>query len=127
MNTSNWKFDGNEDVLDSREIVERYNELAELETRTDGELAEMLALEELRKQGETCADWDYGETLIHESHFTDYAEELITECYPEIAKALDSSSWPMTCLKMDWDMAARDLKTDYTPVEFNGSTYWIRS
>lgn len=122
-----WKFNGSDDVMDSRDIIERYDELAGLETRTDDELAEMTALEALRKQGEDCADWDYGETLIRDDYFEEYTRELVADCYPEVSKVIEASSWPMMCLKMDWDSAARVLKMDYTSIEFCGVTYWIRS
>ena len=87
---------------------------------------ELAALKALASEAESSPDWQYGETLIRDSYFTEYTEQLIDDCYPEVSKALASSDWPMTCLKMDYEQAARDLKVDYMPVEFNGSTYWIR-
>lgn len=27
---------------------------------------------------------------------------------------------------VDWERAARELQMDYTPVEFDGVTYWVR-
>ena len=131
---TDWKFDGTEDTLDSREIIERIEELeAELEdsdNHSEDDFADMArelaALKALASEAEDSPDWQYGETLIHDSYFTEYTEQLIDDCYPEVSKALASSDWPMTCLKMDYEKAARDLKVDYMPVEFNGSTYWIR-
>ena len=32
--------------------------------------------------------------------------------------------WPNTCI--DWDQAAGELKMDYSAVDFDGVTYWIR-
>ena len=122
-----WKFDGTEDVIDSRDIIERYDELAVLETLTDDELAEKTALEKLRAEGESSPDWDYGEQLIRESYFEDYIEQLIDDCYPEVSKALASSEWPMRHLKLDIEDAAQEAKVDYFEVEFNGSTYLIRA
>lgn len=94
-----------------------------LEPEEDEELA---ALKALASEAESSPDWRYGETLIRDSYFTEYTKELVADCYPEIDRAHGVSTWPNYCLKMDWDMAARDLKVDYMPVEFNGSTYWIR-
>ena len=127
MDTTDWKFDGTEDVIDSRDIIERYDELAAIEELTEDELNEKTALEKLRAKGEASPDWDYGETLIRESYFEDYIEQLIDDCYPEVSKALYSGEWPMRHLKLDIEDAASEAKVDYFEVEFNGSTYLIRS
>jgi hypothetical protein len=127
METSNWKFDGTDDMLDSRDIVERYDELAAIEEMTTEEVNEMAALEKLRRDGEASPDWDYGETLIRESYFEAYIEQLIDDCYPEVSKALSSGEWPMRHLKLDIEDAANEAKFDYIEVEFNGSTYLIRA
>lgn len=88
---------------------------------------ELKALKALEAKASSAPDWQRGETLIHDGYFQEYIEELIDVCYPKVAKALQSSEWPMTCLKMDWEQAARDARVDYMDVTFNGSTYWIRS
>lgn len=121
-----WKFDGTEDVLDSRDIIERMEELQRNGGLTEDEEEELAALAALADQAESSPDWSYGEQLIRESYFEEYTQQLVDDCYPEVAEALTSSNWPMTCLKMDWKQASRDLMTDYTHVEFNGSTYLIR-
>ena len=35
-----------------------------------------------------------------------------------------SNQWPLYCI--DWEYAARELKHDYTSVDFDGVTYWVR-
>lgn len=90
------------------------------------ELEELEALKALVSEAESSPDWNYGETLIRDDYFVRYTEDLIADCYPEVSKALESSQWPMTCLKLDYKQAARDLKVDYMPVTFNGITFWIR-
>ncbi len=67
-----------------------------------------------------AADWRYGETLIRDSYFRDYAMELADD----ISAVPDNAQWPMTCI--DWDQAARELQYDYTAVDFDGVTYWVR-
>ena len=37
----------------------------------------------------------------------------------------DKDAWPYTCI--DWEQAARELRYDYTSVDFDDVTYWIRS
>ena len=67
-----------------------------------------------------AADWRYGETLIRDSYFKDYAMELAED----IGAINRDATWPNTCI--DWDQAARELQMDYTAVDFDGVTYWIR-
>lgn len=45
------------------------------------EVAELYTLRALVEQCESYGDWEHGETLIRESYFTEYIEDLIDECY----------------------------------------------
>lgn len=138
-----------EDMIDSRDIEERISELEamaspcnqcggnlpvdgappceqclgtlEQSTRDIGENDELAALLALRDEAEGySADWKYGSTLIRDSYFEDYAQQLA-----EDIGAIDASAkWPMSCI--DWKQAARELQMDYTSVEFDGVTYWVR-
>ena len=38
---------------------------------------------------------------------------------------MGGASLAATCI--DWAQAARELRMDYTSVDFDGVTYWIRS
>lgn len=129
-------IDNTEDVIDSRDIIERIEELEAMELdstwSTDSEEAterglddeeeELVNLRALAKDAADYAeDWQHGATLIRESYFVDYAQELA-----EDITGYDQSkaSWPYT--HIDWNAAADDLKQDYTEVEFNGVTYYVR-
>lgn len=35
-----------------------------------------------------------------------------------------NATWPCNCI--DWDEAAEQLQQDYTEVDFDGVTYWVR-
>lgn len=89
---------------------------------------ELKGLEDLAEEAEGCAeDWFYGAQLIRDSHFKDYAQELAEDTCPfsrgsDEAKLLES--WPYRCI--DWRQAAEELKQDYSSVEFDGVTYWVR-
>lgn len=87
----------------------------------DEEAEELTNLEDLAKQAEGYGDWEYGETLIRDSYFAEYAEELAED----IGAINKSAAWPLTYI--DWDAAAEALKQDYTSIEFDGVTYWMRS
>jgi hypothetical protein len=128
------QISNSDDVLDSRNIIERIEELqAErdsyepegndpetwAEAYTD-EAEELAALEALQSEAEDyCPDWRYGATLVRDSYFKDYAQELAEDC-----GLLKQSAWPNNCI--DWDRAARELRMDYTSVEFDGVTYWVQ-
>lgn len=145
-----------DDVIDSRDIIERleelesereclvstYNECREAAERCvddvgyrqdmmdaskaladwmDDYAHELEALKALADEAADYAeDWEYGVTLIRDSYFKDYVMELA-----EYIGAINANAtWPNDCI--DWAMAARELQMDYTAVEFDGVTYWVR-
>ena len=112
-----------DDVIDSRDVIERLAELDALahDEITVEERAEMDMLRALAHDGEQASgDWQYGTTLIRDSYFVKYAQESAED----IGAIDDDARWPHTSI--DWDDAARDLRMDYTSIEFNGVTYWVR-
>jgi len=86
------------------------------------EIEELEALKDLQSEASYSTDWKYGETLIHENYFETYARELASDI-----GAYDDRNvkWPFTCI--DWEAAAEELKQDYSEVDFDGETYYIRS
>lgn len=126
-----------EETIDSREIIERIEELqgereSWLETSAQPwpdaypeEAAELAALEKLAEQASAAPDWRYGEILVRESYFTDYIRELIDDCY-EIPIEINSGQWPWRHMSMDYEAAAADAQSDYIDADFNGVTYFIR-
>jgi len=115
------------DIIDSRDVIARIDELVEF-AGDDGdkldidERDELDALLGLASQATDSPDWECGETLIRDSYFEDYAQELA-----EDTGAIDrnATNWPMYCI--DWEWAARELKMDYFCVDFDGIDYWIHS
>lgn len=134
------KFD---DIIDSRDVIKRIDELQQeqsdvmtgfacVEDMDDETRVAFLAweadyaheldtLRKLRDEAEGCGDWKYGETLIRDSYFEDYAQELAEDC----DMLQEGATWPYTCI--DWEKAARELQMHYTSVTFDGVEYWIRS
>jgi antirestriction protein len=125
-----------DDVIDVRDIIER---LEELESDIDfqctasvyglGKEAELKAelktlvsiMDEMQGYGgdeQWRGDW-YPLTLIRESHFTDYVQEMLEDC-GEIPKDLPHY------IHIDWQATARDVQVDYTPIEVDGATYFYR-
>lgn len=110
-----------EDIIDSRDIIERIEELSGFDTRDADEQRELDALEALQNEAEGYApDWKYGAALVRDSYFETYARELAEE----LTTGGVVLNWPYTCI--DWAEAARELKMDYTELEFDGVSYWVR-
>ncbi len=127
-------LDNTMDMIDSRDIIARIAVLSALrqpgpvdlgndvDNNTDQdtlfqELADLEALQD--DDGEYVADWYDGATLIRDSYFENYAQELAED----MGLLARSSAWPYTCI--DWEQAARELQQDYTRVDFGGVTYWV--
>lgn len=111
------------DIIDSRDIIARIDYLAtyEEEGLDEYERTELATLREVAAEGESLADWQYGEALIRDSYFEDYARELA-----EDIGAIDpNASWPLSYI--DWERAADALLMDYTSIEIDGTTYYGRS
>jgi hypothetical protein len=153
----NREVDNSQDVLDSRDVIARIEELESLrdDWQKDNELPdyqapetskdkwigddwtdeqtakwtewdesdegqELKALKALADQCEGYGDWAYGETLIRDSYFQDYAEQFAED----IGAINSDATWPNNCI--DWEKAADELQMDYTSVDWDGVTYWIR-
>jgi hypothetical protein len=139
------------EILDSRDIIERLEELKEhfeaLHEQETEEGKTALSFDEwfkalpsdcddLEEYKELCnlqsecedyaADWLHGAQLIREDYFTDYIEELIKDCYP-IPKEIDSDAWPYRHITIDYEAAAEEAKQDYTYVTFMDYDYFIRA
>ena len=116
MSVSNY-----DDVIDSRDIIERIEELTDtLELLDAEEKEELETLVALQNEAEGySSDWKYGETLIRESYWEQYVQELC-EDNGDIPKDLPSY------IEIDWEVTANNIKTDYTEVDFDGITYYIR-
>lgn len=114
------------DTIDVRDIIERFKELEDIETPDEDEAAELAQLtailEDLKGYGgdeQFRGDW-YPVTLIADSYFTTYAQELA-----EDIGAIDrNAQWPLQYI--DWQAAAHALQQDYSTVEIEGSTYHYR-
>ncbi len=114
-----------EDILDSLDIMARMDYLDSLYSArdeiTNDEISERTQLRKLHDQGADYAeDWEYGTTLIRDSYFTEYAQEVADD----IGAVDIHATWPMGYI--DWDQAARALQQDYSGVDFDGVTYWVR-
>lgn len=88
----------------------------------DDNLDELEVLREANEQGENYApDWTYGETVIDERYFEEYAKELAYD----IGALRGNEQWPHN--HIDWEAAASELLNDYTEIDIGDRTYLVRS
>jgi hypothetical protein len=139
------RWDEMDGYIDSRDVIERLDELEDAaseeptdlgctacgeESYPDDEIpslgpecaTELRTLRTFAEQGsQVAADWEHGETFIPESDFEDYARELAED----IGAIQSDAGWPTGYI--DWPRAAEALKMDYSSIEVEGTTYWARS
>lgn len=146
MLTKTRDISNSDDVIDARDVIARFEELEgdresaagaaepndaaeaqalkEFDESDEGLEYEVLGslLRELKGNGgdeQWRGDW-YPITLIRDSYFKEYAQEIAEDC-----DMINSSlAWPYTCI--DWEQAAKELQGDYTSIDFDGVTYWVR-
>lgn len=125
------------DIIDVRDLIERYEELVnlldisahELLPGSSAELANLNAesltlasiLDKLMGNGgdeEWRGDW-YPVTLVRDSYFKTYAQELVEDC-GDIPRDLPNY------IAIDWQVTARNIRVDYLSTEIDGITYWYR-
>lgn len=129
------KLDLTADIIDVRDIIARIEELESLkddhEAEPDGghwsdedaqELQTLTAIMEDLKgysgDEQWRGDW-YPITLIRETYFPDYVQELLEDC-GEIPRDLPHY------IHIDWEATARDVKVDYGSVTVDGVEYLYR-
>lgn len=110
-------------LIDSRDIIDRIEELTELiagELTPDDFLEATKEYDDLITLQEECEgveDWNYGVTLIHENYFEQYIDEMLEDC----GKLPKNLPFYINII-IDYDV----LKQDYTEVDFNGETYYVQ-
>jgi hypothetical protein len=112
-----------DNVFDSRDVEERIKELELFEKDEDFDQEDKDELEKLRafKDEVNSSEWDFGLTFISENYFEEYAQEFAED----IGAISKDSQWPLN--HIDWEAAARELKMDYSTVEYDNETYYYRS
>jgi hypothetical protein len=116
------------DIIDSRDIIARIDELesyynaeAFADNLDEDEREELLVLKSLAEEAENVCSWEDGETMIHDTYFREYAEQYADD----IGAVGTENQWPLT--HIDWEAAADDLQQDFSSVDYDGQTFWVRS
>jgi len=130
------------DIIDSRGIIElidevegEYDGLAEITTgnkdfkeavlamigSNDDRIEDYVRAKAFEAEAKDYVeDWQYGASLIKDSYFTDYAQQLAED----IGAVDKDAPWPNN--HIDWDAAVKELQQDYTEITVDGDTYWVR-
>ena len=138
MPTGQNEITNSDDVIDSRSIIERieyltderdnyetteeHNPVEQWAIDNPDEAAELAALEALQEEAEGYSeDWKHGATLVRDSYFTKYAEELVRDI-GDLPRDLPG----YVADNINWQGVAADIQVDYTSVDFDGVEYWVR-
>lgn len=112
-------------VIDSRDVIARIEELETdrdlaLEDDQDFDEEELDALIALREQCQDYEDWQYGATLVSWSYWEEYVRQLC-EDIGDIPRNIPDY------IVIDWQATADNIAQDYTEVDFDGESYYIRN
>lgn len=137
--------DPGDDVLDSRDLVARQQELEllfdfdyelfagpgdfeeHIRNHPDGgddDALEYAMIYAVNQEGADTfggGDWDGGIILVSDDYFVEYAEQVASD----IGAVSDEHTWPTSYI--DWEAAAAALQMDYATVEYDGVIYWARA
>ena len=116
-------YEGKQNDIDDKleEISTKELEIQECEFEYNRYSEELVELEELKEEVSNNSDegFEYGIQLIHENEIDDYLHEILVEC-GYIPK--DLPSW----IEIDWQATYDNMKQDYSELELNGSTFYVR-
>ena len=116
-------YDGKQNNIDDKleEISNKELEIQECEVEYSRCAEELKELEALKKEISNNSDegFEYGIQLIHEDDIDDYFHEMLIDC-GYIPK--DMPSW----IVIDWQATYNNMKQDYSEIELNGNTFYVR-
>jgi len=115
-------IDDEDNEYDKKELIESYESAKiSLELWEQDNLAELKVLRDFAEEGESLSrDWRHGETLIREDYWVDYVKQMLEDC-GDLPRDLPDY------IEIDWDKTANNIAMDYSTLEFDGVTYYIRS
>jgi len=122
------EIDNSMDYIDSRDILERIEDLESMkedwgeEWDESSESDELKNLLSIRDECEGYGDWKYGETLIRRSEWVDYCQEFCID----VGYVSSELPWLIEN-NIDWKGVADDMEQDYMTIDFDGVEYLMRA
>ena len=116
-------YEGKQNDIDNKleEISNKELEIQECEVEYNRYSSELEELEALKDEISNNSDegFEYGIQLIHENDIDDYFHEMLIDCgyIPN-----DFPAW----IEIDWQATYNNMKQDYSEIELNGSTFYVR-
>lgn len=113
---------GEEDVLDSRDIIARLILLEDLEPdqMSDDEAEELELLKQASELGKKYSDdWEFGAQFVAERYFEDYCRGL---CEEDGSVPNDMPDY----IVIDWGRTADNMLLDYTEINIGRHIFFIR-
>ena len=116
-------YAGKQNDIDAmlEQIADKENELQECEADYSRYSEELEELEALKDEVSNNSDegFEYGIQLIHENDLDNYLHELLIDCgyLPK-----DLPHW----IEIDWQATYDNMKQDYSELELNGNTFYVR-
>jgi hypothetical protein len=109
-----------EDVIDSRDIIERIEELENEDELDESEQEELNLLKSVAEEGEGYSDWEHGETLINSNYWVDYCAQMVKDI-GDLPQDIPNY------IEIDWQGTADNLSNDYSRIDVGNSEFYIRS
>jgi len=117
--TNDWS---NKQVIDSRDIIERLQELEDdIENLDESDKEELEVLREFKNAFGDHDDWKRGIAIINRSYFVEHVKELLADIgIPENLENFPSY------IAIDWDATANNIERDYSSYDINGTEFLAR-
>lgn len=108
----------NQQLIDSRDIIERIEELEGQDELEESEKDELQFLKEF--ENENIPEWSDGAILINSSYWVDYVKEML-EDIGDIPRDLPHY------IAIDWDKTADNISQDYSIITVNVDDWYYRN
>lgn len=111
-----------QDVIESRDIIERLDELeSDEDSLDDNDKEELEVLREFKNALGDHDDWKRGIAIINRSYFVEHVKELLADIgIPENLENFPSY------IAIDWDATANNIERDYSSYDINGTEFLAR-
>jgi len=111
-------------MIDTRDLQEELESLQKEENLEDWQTEELEKIKKLKNEM-GASDFEDGMTLIEESEFEDYCQDLAYDCGYLSGSHSCSNPNPLDYF-IDWKDWADHCKMDFSDIEYEDKTYYYR-